>query len=376
MHTPSPSPPCITYDINDACHSGSDGLSTDCCWADSPSSYYNQLFIDWLDLSLYGAVAQEAHRVAYSRLEEEAFSFHGRMRWTAPDGTVYLVKHTKRQNWYRLRLYAADGVIIHLIPYVSRRRMPWLRISFPAVWCRRHGLQAYAQRVQQVAASLGFRAREERITRLDICTDLPLTVVELMHGRPAGTGMRRGRLDQYFTEDVLTGLHRRSSKGAMAGLSIYDKRLREQGLRRVFWRQLWHDLEIDPCTPITRVEARLKTKGLHDRGICRLEELTPDAVNRAWSWFSEFYFRIVEGSTRRPTPTVTWEQVQACRYKAHNMNMCPPSDNAQPSPIKHPLVEPPNVEQPSLPTLGIRNEIEKATSVLSSGIVEPACSCT
>lgn len=277
--------------------------------------YYFTVNVDTLATGVYGEISIQSLRVELSRLAD-SLKGGGCRGWTAPDGTTFWATYAENHPSYWLRLQSIeDGIVIHTLRY-GHKDTPAMHVVFPAAWCWTHVLSDYEIRTQELAAALQVNVDRIELSWLDLACDTPFDVDEMFTGRRAGYCMSGAAFTPYYTDDRLTGLLLPTKKKDQ-GLVGYDKTIWEATRDGEFFPALWDHVGLGG-EQVGRFELRLRRGRLKKLGIVRCDDLTPAAINEAWTWGTQKYFRMLDAEGN---VTPAWAQIQAARFNENPYDM-------------------------------------------------------
>lgn len=202
----------------------------------------------------------------------------------AHDGTELDVQRGTPDDNRRVILRSDDAGIV--VTACGHPNTPWIAFTFKAHACWNHSEAELVQWARDFCALWGIEITDTLVSRMDLCTDVDERFFKSDNGRMGGRC--GGDVSARFTSfDRLKGFSYERSTNRPLTFRIYDKRRNEGGKDETFWPGVWEAHDIDEDSPVWRIEFEAKRDRLRERGIDSWEDLTPNNLERFWSYCTE-----------------------------------------------------------------------------------------
>ena len=257
-------------------------------------------YVDW-DTGSWGDLVSFLDSQKERAQDGEAiFTLRGQVWRVSPTGVK--VGEGALMRW-RLE-HVKSGVIVMIQRRAQRHEtMPNVLSRATSMSCMTRGAWACTQIVRHAVEALGGRIRENVLSRVDACVDLPgVRVDEFVQRFIAFQYVTRARKGEAFGVARDGRKHTGFSIGKGIRLTVYDKLLEtdSQIEKRAVVRDLrWAGQDVDAAT---RVEFRLRRDALKGLGVQTVE----DWFGRRSSicrYLCEKWFRMTEGDVDRTNTT-------------------------------------------------------------------------
>lgn len=220
---------------------------------------------------------------------------------------------------YNVKPYGGDGyewmltsgdMTLKIGQWLLPRSRPSImaEIRSEALWT--HGPRTMVERLCNLLGSVGGDVVYDRVSRVDVCTDVLLPTSTWGNHIVGHLVKRASAISTYFQHDALSGIQ--IGRGSIVA-RFYDKPLEIRTKSHKDWMfNIWGIESVPKDHRVIRVEFQMRRQSLKELGINTSGQLL-DQLDRLWAYCSREWLKVQDDPSKHHTQQTTldwWQVVQ------------------------------------------------------------------